>query len=142
MTSKLLDKITHFPVATIGIYGEDLDPDFITSALRQKPSSCHKAGDEFTSKSGQIRTAKTGAWIFHSDDLVAGPNLNDHIEAVLSLLTDLPRPLLSMDGIQSASLTLALTCQEQPQVGVMSIPQLQLLFNRGVDLKLEVYSDD
>jgi hypothetical protein len=49
-------------VAGLRFFGDDLNPDEISTLLGATPTDAHRKGDELVNSSGKVRIAKTGSW--------------------------------------------------------------------------------
>ncbi|WP_084253321.1 DUF4279 domain-containing protein [Sphingomonas pituitosa] len=54
--------ILHKSAASIGFYGDDLDPAEITAALGAEPTVGVSKGGQWKTKSGAVKTAVSGSW--------------------------------------------------------------------------------
>lgn len=52
----------HHSVAGLRFFGDDLDPDEISTLLGATPTDAHRKGDELVGPPGKVRIAKTGSW--------------------------------------------------------------------------------
>ena len=68
---------------SLGFFGDDLDPDAVTARLGQAPTKSAIKGQVITSgKTGSVRVAKTGNWIFSVPDRMPG-DLDGQIRELL-----------------------------------------------------------
>lgn len=76
--------------ATLGFYGDDLDPDEITALLGMIPTVGVAKGDKWLTSRGAEKIASTGSWRIETDRCEP-EDLNKQIKALLEPLTsDLP----------------------------------------------------
>ena len=59
--------ILHESAASIGFYGDDLDPEEISAALGAEPTVGVAKGGRWKTKSGAVKTAVTGSWRIEAD---------------------------------------------------------------------------
>ena len=136
----MADNQDHITVASLGIYGDGLCPDIITKIIGREPSARHKKGDPVVSADGKKYERQTGAWILFSNDFVDEHELSFHLDFIFDQFSIVDRSLITLPGVQRASLTLATCESEQVEVGGLSNEQLWRLANLGVDLKIDIYS--
>lgn len=77
----------HKSSASIGFYGDDLDPTEITKALGSNPSVGVRKGETWFTKSGARKTALQGSWRIEADQREPG-NLDAQINGILDGLAD------------------------------------------------------
>jgi hypothetical protein len=79
----------HRSVASLGFYGDDLDPSEITEQLGS-PTWGRRIGETWLSPAGREKIARTGAWLLEIEDQEPA-DLDVQINALLDKLSnDLP----------------------------------------------------
>jgi Domain of unknown function (DUF4279) len=128
-------------VATLRIMGDSLVPDDVTRALGAAPSASQLKGQELSGKSGQVRTAKFGAWRLHASE-TSPANLDAQVAEILSKLSS----DLKVWSELSAKFDVDLFCgwfMEKENEGLGVSPQtLRSLGERGIELSLDIYAGD
>jgi len=121
--------------ATLGFYGDDLDPSEITARLGAAPSFEVRKGDERASRVERI--ARTGRWMLSAEDR-SPADLNGQINDLLDGLTDdlsIWRPLSErFDGRVYCGLFLASANEEVD----ISRETLAHIVDRGLYLGLDI----
>ncbi len=79
--------ILHKSAATIGFYGDDLDPTEITEALGAEPTVGVRKGGVWKTKSGAVKTAVTGSWRIEAEYCEPG-DLDGQINGLLDGLSE------------------------------------------------------
>ena len=77
----------HETAASLGFYGDDLDPDEITAALRAEPTIGVRRGQTWVTEQGAEKVARTGSWRTIADRSCPG-DLDGQITGLLAPLTD------------------------------------------------------
>lgn len=85
-------------LATLCIYGPDLEPSEISGHLGIIPSRTQKMGEVFTNSFGRQRTAKLGGWFLTSEGSVFSKDLRRHLDWLLNLLRPKKEALLSVQA--------------------------------------------
>jgi hypothetical protein len=82
--------VLHKSAASIGFYGDDLDPAEITTALGAEPTVGVRKGGEWRTRSGTEKISPRGAWRMEAERREPG-DLDGQINDLLdSLSNDLP----------------------------------------------------
>jgi len=120
-------------------FGDDLQPELLTSALGHPPTSSATKGEAIANeKSGRMSVARSGKWLLSVDRRQPG---------------DLDGQILDLFGVltEDVSVWRTLTAKYQPDLFVglfltginegieMSAQSLEILATRGVRLSLDVY---
>ncbi|GAA0868426.1 hypothetical protein GCM10009116_05140 [Brevundimonas basaltis] len=77
----------HETSASLGFYGDDLDPDEITIALGARPTVGVRKGQTWVTEFGAEKVARTGSWRVVAQRSPPG-DLDGQIAGLLSTLTD------------------------------------------------------
>jgi hypothetical protein len=89
--NRLCDQVTmgilHKSAASIGFYGDDLDPAEITAALGANPTVGVSKGGQWKTKSGAVKTAVIGSWRIEAEYCEPG-DLDSQINGLLDGLSD------------------------------------------------------
>lgn len=126
-------------VATLRFFGDDLQPDEITSLLGRAPSKSETKGDEWQRPNGTIRVANRGSWRLSAADREPG-NLDAQIAELFSGL--------SVDLTVWADLTTRFRGDvfcglflDEGNEGISLAPKtLALLGARNLEIGLDIYS--
>lgn len=89
-------------LATLRIYGHDLDPSQITNRLGIEPTRSQRGGEVFTNSIGQQRIANLGGWFLSSEGQVDSRDLRRHLDWLLNLLgprAEALRSIQAIDGV-------------------------------------------
>jgi hypothetical protein len=79
--------ILHKSAASIGFFGDDLDPGEITAALGAEPTVGVRKGGSWVTRSGAVKTSAIGSWTVNANDCEPG-DLDGQINALLDGLSD------------------------------------------------------
>jgi len=79
--------VLHESAASIGFYGDDLDPAEITKALGAEPTVGVRKGGVWHTKSGAEKTARQGSWRVEAERCQPG-DLEAQINDLLDRLSD------------------------------------------------------
>lgn len=125
-------------VATLRIFGDDLDPDNITKLLGSPPTKAHRKGEVLTGKDGQSRSAKTGAWRLEAQDKEPCA-LNEQVHELLSKLSIDPKVWAELKSRYEMDLFCGLFLGDGNQGESLSPDTLSALGKRGITLGLDIY---
>ena len=129
-------------VASLRVFGDDLDPSEISRLLGAQPSRGHRKGEELPTRSGvAARVARTGLWCLDAPD--AEPeDINGQVAVLLGALTS---DLTTWRNIAS-QYTVRLFCgwfMRRANEGVDVGPDtLEALASRRIELSLDIYGPD
>lgn len=130
-------------VAGLRFFGDDLDPDEISTLLGATPTNAYRKGDVLFGPIGQVRIAKTGSW-----RLKATRREPEDLEAQIFELLDRLSPDLDVWRDLSTRYKTDLFCgifMGSSNDGLPLSPKALLaLGQRGIALDLDIYdaSDD
>ena len=131
----------HKAVASLRVFGDDLDPNEISRLLGAQPSDARRKGQELPTRSGQTGYARTSIWRLDAPD-TEPEDLNRQVATLLGALTS---DLDTWRGIASRY-TLRLFCgwfMRGGNEGVDVSPDTLLaLGSRGIELSLDIYGPD
>ena len=125
-------------VASLRVFGDDLDPDEITRLLRKTPHFAKRRGDVTTAADGSSRTAHVGSWRIRAEKVSSG-GLDAQIK---SLLDDTPSdPILweELNRKYTVDLFCGLFLTGSNQGLEIDPRTLGLLSDRGIKLGLDIY---
>ena len=113
------------PLVAIYLYGDDLNPDHITSVIGVSPTKAWKKKKKTPSKRpGGGALARTGLWTLRSEAL--SPDVKDHIQHLLDALKLAPRePVRNIGGVADAKLDIFLI-SDGKQEGYVELTERQL----------------
>ena len=83
-------------LATLRIYGDDLDPQSITRRLGLQPSDSQRRGEIKAGIRGRQRTVKVGGWFLSSEDHVQSKDLRRHLDWLLDRLLPAKEEILEL----------------------------------------------
>ena len=128
--------------ASLRIFGDDLVPEEITDLLGHAPTKSQRKGEEVPlPKAGKFRTATTGGWWLHSNEVEPG-DLDSQIDDILSKLTN---DVSTWDNISSKhdiDLFCGLFMNESMEGIDISPKNLLALGSRHILLGLDIYAPD
>lgn len=120
--------------AYLRIFGDDLDPDALTAALRADPSYAFRKGDLY-----RQRIATTGRWVIHAKPSKPG-NLDRQVAELLERMTN---DVIVWQSITSryGALFYCSAFMAQTNEGTEFAPTtLAALGARGISLGLDIYA--
>jgi hypothetical protein len=125
--------------ASLRLFGDELQPDQVTSLLGVGPTDSAPKGLVVVSSTGKERRAPTGRWVLSSEGQVASRDLQQHIEWLLKHLNGYHGSLLELPGVRSADVFcywLSATGNGGPE---LSPEVLRWLAARGLTLGFDLY---
>ena len=127
---------------SLRVFGDSLEPEEVSSLLGRQPTRSHRKGDKISKTSANgSSTAPTGAWILDSG-LSEKAEIEDHVEAILSPVSNDSDEWASLTSRFSASI-LCSTFLDQYNEGFELSPRLaQSLADRGLVIAFDIYSGD
>jgi len=126
-------------VATLRFFGDDLQPDEITTALGRPPSESTVKGAEWTTPSGRLKVANRGSWRLRAEDCEPG-DLDSQIEELLSGLTGDLSVWMDLAKRFRADVFCGLFLDDFNEGISLSPRTLELLGSRHLLLGLDIYS--
>lgn len=125
--------------ATLGFYGDDLDPDEITALLGVTPTvGVAKGGSWLTSLGGE-KVAHTGSWRIEANPCEP-EDLNGQIEALLSSITADLDAWLTLTRRFRGVIFCGLWLKTHNQGLELRADMLGLLAERGLRLDFDIYA--
>jgi len=124
--------------ASLGFYGDDLDPSEITACLRITPTVGVRKGDTWLTSRGREKIARTGFWRADVQDCEPA-DLDSQIQQLLSQSPTNPaiwRPLAARYG---GRIFAGLFMDDGNEGLTLESPTLALMSERGLFLDLELY---
>lgn len=127
---------------SLRVFGDSLEPEEVSALLGRQPTRSHRKGDKTSKTSANGSTGEpTGAWILDSG-LSEKAEIEDHVEALLSPVTNDTDEWASLTSRFSASI-LCSTFLDQFNEGFELSPRLaQSLADRGLVIAFDIYSGD
>lgn len=128
-------------LACLRIWGDELVPEEVSGLLGALPSrSCIKGETTWTcSRTGAQRIAKTGSWRLEVREQNPG-DLNAQIDELFALLSDDPEIWAQLQSRFELDLFCGLFMGSSNDSEAISPRNLRLLGERGIELRLEIYS--
>lgn len=128
-------------VATLRFGGDDLDPDEISEVLGKNPTLGVRKGSVWLTPKGSEVVANSGRWHLRTDE--ARPaDVDQHIAALFSGLTDNLPKWRSLAERYSGNVFVGLFLGRYNEGLSLSAPTLSAIGARGLELDLDIYSDD
>jgi hypothetical protein len=124
---------------SLGVYGDDLDPDMVTAMLGAQPSRCHRKDDLLHPDRG-IR-ARTGAWLLESGPPVQ-QELEQHISKLLAQVTPDLNTWRQLADLFDLKIWCMLTVLDWNRGCDLSSELLHQLADRRLGLGFDIYADD
>ena len=126
---------------TLRMFGDDLDPEVITSEMGLRPDRSHKKGDVQGARTPVVR--KHGYWsITSSKHMAASVDTNEHIEWLVALVA--PK-LNQLSGYKRRGWTVDVWIGLHTSVGhggpTLHPNVLARLAGLGLDVNLDLYPD-
>ena len=128
-------------VASLRIFGDDLQPEEISRLLGCAPTKAWPKGHVQISKSGREFVKKAGGWLLHASE-TEPENLDGQVSELLAKLTS----NLGIWVELAQRFEIDLFCgwfMESSNEGVsVSIATMRALGERGIELSLDIYGPD
>lgn len=127
---------------SLRVFGDSLEPEEVSALLGRQPTRSHRKGDKTSQASATgASTEPTGAWILDSG-LSEKAEIEDHVEALLSPVSNDCDEWASLTSRFSASI-LCSTFLDQYNEGFELSPRLaRSLADRGLVIAFDIYSGD
>jgi Domain of unknown function (DUF4279) len=111
MTKSTEEVLQNTAFATLRFRGDRLNPDRITAILGVRPTKAYRRGERYFAgpRAGHV-TGRTGVWVFATDSIVEGPELDRHLEHLVEVIFRAPNcakrlkqlhELMSRDGVEA-----------------------------------------
>jgi len=128
---------------TLRIYGEDLDPDHISTFLGCGPTKSERKGVPASGPSGNARVPKRGRWSLTIDSRECSPtdNLEDGMKALLARLRSDPEVWASLTSRYEVDLFCGLFLTSSDRGFTLSPEVSQMLTDRKIEIGFDVYFD-
>jgi len=133
--------MSHFETstATLRLFGDELDPETITSRLGCSYTRCARKGEVTIGKvTGNERIAKTGSWLLSASDQKPA-NLDLQIAEILTQLTDDLEVWRELTKKYQANVFCGMFMATGNDGLELSATTLQSLGERGLEIWLDVY---
>lgn len=126
-------------VATLRLFGDDLDPERVSELLGVSPTWSERKGDVTPSKSpGGARIARTGSWRLQAADST-GDNADRQISEILDQLTTDLDVWKSLAARFDVDLFCGWFLEESNEGVTLSSNTLLALGERGIELDVDIY---
>ncbi|HVY31548.1 MAG TPA: DUF4279 domain-containing protein [Polyangiaceae bacterium] len=122
---------------TLAVYGETLDPDYITTVLGCTPSSSHRKGDR--KREGSV-PYKLGAW-FLQERANPPATVDDLLGRLFARVPERPDAWRSLAVEFDVQVRFSIFLAEWNRGFSVSKPHLQRLAAMGVSLEFDIYAD-
>lgn len=127
--------------ATLGFYGDDLDPDELTQAFGCAPCVGVKRGGIWQTARGAEKTARTGSWRIDSLRIRPG-NLDTQIQAILGRLSNDLAIWQHLAARYDGKFFCGIFMRDANE-GIALLPiTLVAISERGLSLDLDIYGGD
>jgi len=125
--------------ASLRIFGDDLDPDEISTLLSAQPSLGTRKGETSVSKSGVGQIASTGRWLLEVARSEPG-DLDRQLVELLSPLTSDTAVWRSVAARFKADIFCGLLMEESNEGFELRPETLAMIGSRGLSLGFDIYS--
>ena len=127
---------------SLRVFGDGLEPEEVSALLGRKPTRSHRKGDErVTAGSDAGSLEPTGAWILDSP-LSEKAEIEDHIEALLSPVSNDSDEWASLTSRFSASILCSIFLDRYNEGFELSPRLARSLADRGLVIAFDIYSGD
>ena len=127
------------PIASLCLYGDNLDPVIVTRRMGMAPSDSSKRGGTHKAKSGKMRTARTGMWILHSGEEVKSDDISDHIGWLLSRIPNSVADLREIDGVERATISCCILIDEEVTGLTIPTDTMKRCIQHGTPVEFEMF---
>lgn len=127
----------HTTAASLGFYGDDLDPDEITAALRAQPTVGVRKGETWVTELGAEKVARTGSRRLKADRSCPGD-----LDRQTSLLAPLSNDLAvwtDLAGRFRGRLFCGLFLEGSNEGATLKPETILAMGSRGLRLELDIY---
>lgn len=131
----------HKSAATLGFYGDDLDPDEITEFLGIEPTVGARKGEVWLAGSGVEKTARTGVWRLVADRCKPA-DLDGQIGWLLSPLPSDPDMWRSLAARYRGRIFAGLFMNSGNEGLTLQPNTLAMMGERGLVLDLDIYGHE
>lgn len=126
-------------MASLRVFGDDLDPDELTGLLGRLPSESRRKGDVYrVTRRGRLREADTGYWSYRAQDRAPGA-LDLQIDQIFRDLTEDIGAWRAVTSRFSCDLYCGLFLRDWSGWSILTPATLGAIAARGVELNLQVY---
>jgi hypothetical protein len=125
---------------SLRFFGDDLDPDTITSLLMCEPTTAYRKGDTITGTKYD-RVAKTGAWMLNGK-WNAQLKLEEQIHALFDRLSNAPEVWRQLTTRYDSDLFCGLSLHDWNRGLELSPEVMKRISERGIALNLDIYFTD
>jgi len=120
-------------------FGDDIVPDTLTAALGKQPTKSTTKGEVITDqKTGSVRVAKSGSWLYSVERREPG-DLDGQIEELFGALTADLSVWRTLAETYKPDLFVGLFMKEFNEGIEISARCMEILAARGVSLSLDIY---
>ncbi len=133
--------IVHTSAATLGFYGDDLDPDEITTCLGVSPTIAVRKDGSWLTNQGTKKTAKTGSWRLEVDRCEPA-DLDGQIRQLLSFSPNAPEVWQSLAARYQGRIFVGLFLNSGNEGLTLQPSTLTMISDRGLTLDLDIYGHE
>lgn len=126
---------------SLGMFGDDLDPAYVTARLGVDPTRSYHLGDIRTGSAGRTYRMTTGSWHFEAGEREPG-DMDAQITNILSALTDDLSAWRDLVARYRGRLICGLFLDETNQMAGIDASTLRQIADRGLELVLDIYGLD
>jgi hypothetical protein len=128
----------HETTMTLRFFGDDLDPNEITSRLGCQPTVGAKIGEVWTTVRGTEKIARTGTWRLNANKRQPG-DLNAHVAELLAPLNDDLSVWRDLTARFKADVFCGIWMTQSNEGTSLSAESMMNLGARGLPLEFDIY---
>ena len=128
-------------VASLRIFGDDLEPEEVTRLLGHSPSRSWRKGEIQISKSGHSFTRRSGAWLLDVDP-TEPEDVNGQVAKLLGMLTNDDTAWSQVTGRFEVDLFCGWFMGTSNEGVSVSPSTMSALGRFGIELSLDIYGPD
>lgn len=126
---------------SLSIWGDKMDPSFITRELQLEPTRFYIKGKPVVSPRGREFNPKTSLWELDLSKNSESNNLEEHIGSLVSKLVHLNEDVKSLAGVEGASINCFVGVVDENESLELGLPS-EMMLSIGklkIDLKVVVF---
>lgn len=128
----------HETTMTLRFFGDDLEPDELTSRLGCQPSVGARMGEVWTTMRGTEKIARTGTWRLNANDRQPG-DLDAHVTELLASLNEDLAVWKDLTARFKADVFCGVWMKQSNEGASLSAETMMSLGGRGLALSFDIY---